>query len=555
MALPRVITLSTRRQRLALWVVALVAAFAFRLVYGLTRELFFEDETQIFLMGLRYYATGAWPYFGADVVWTKSEIPGALQALLVGVPFKIVPVPEAPYVLVNVLSMAALAAFAWYVKARLPQLPTWLVWTWLMTLPWTLEFSAHIINPSYLLAPAIAFFIGFFEAAPRFRLGKIPLAVAFGLMGAAIAWVVQIHMSWPLLLPYAALAWLAGRDLGPRSMVSNALAFVAGFLIIAAVLFPTIAAYGLNFGGGTLRNLRLHPVNPWIAVTTLARIFSFASLEIWRFIATDDGKRLMVLLRHLWIVPLAVIVWLAGLWQPIWMLREWFRTRSPFAEWAALKWLVVGSVALVYASYWLVLEPSQAHAFYVLAPVGFMFAAYCWTFVDSPRWRQIAAAILLVNVVYHSGLAFIQAPEHSLYRNRDVVATAIRLKEPEMFSHRRAFAIDGGPIALDAESRPYDSRRDVQFSDVQFTLGSRRVGLWTLTLRNGNDRVAYRDVLYLTSYRDQRGEVVVRRSDYIKDVFQPGTVTRLEVNDGFVSEAFATATIEVIGAEALLPIR
>ena len=76
-----------------------------------------------------------------------------------------------------------------------------------------------------------------------------------------------------------------------------------------------------------------------------------------------------------------------------------------------------------------------------------------------------------------------------------------------------------------------------------------------LTLRNGNDRVAYRDVLYLTSYRDQRGEVVVRRSDYIKDVFQPGTVTRLEVNDGFVSEAFATATIEVIGAEALLPIR
>ena len=95
--------------------------------------------------------------------------------------------PEAPYVLLNVLSMAALAAFAWYVKARIPQLPTWLVWTWLMTLPWTLEFSAHIINPSYLLAPAIAFFIGFFEAVPAFRRGKIPVPVAFGLMGAATA--------------------------------------------------------------------------------------------------------------------------------------------------------------------------------------------------------------------------------------------------------------------------------------------------------------------------------------------------------------------------------
>jgi hypothetical protein len=38
-----------------------------------------------------------------------------------------------------------------------------------MTLPWVLEFSTHIVNPSYVLAPAVMFFIGFFEAVPRFR--------------------------------------------------------------------------------------------------------------------------------------------------------------------------------------------------------------------------------------------------------------------------------------------------------------------------------------------------------------------------------------------------
>ena len=162
-----------------IWAVALTAIFAFRLMFGLSREFFFEDETQIFLMGLRYFATGAWPYFGADVVWTDSEIPGALQALLVGVPLHVAPVPEAPYVLLNLLSMAAMAAFAWYIKARLPTLPTWLVWGWLMTLPWTLELSTHLINPSYLLAASIAFFIGFFEAVPVFRLGKISVPVAF----------------------------------------------------------------------------------------------------------------------------------------------------------------------------------------------------------------------------------------------------------------------------------------------------------------------------------------------------------------------------------------
>jgi hypothetical protein len=270
--------------------------------------------------------------------------------------------------------------------------------------------------------------------------------------------------------------------------------------------------------------------------------------------ATDDGKRLMFLVRHLWIAPLAAVVWAVGIWQPVWMLREWFRTRSPFSEWRALKWLVVATVLLVYASYWFVVEPPQAHAFYVISPIAFVFAAYCWTFVDSPRWRRIAAGALAVNVAFHIGQASIHAPDKSLYRNRSVVAAAVRLKEPEMFAHRRPFVIDGGALALEDPTRPYDSLRDVQFADIQLTLGPRRVALWTLTLHNRNDRVAFRDVLYLTRYRDERGQVLVERSDYIKDVFQPRTETAVEVNDGFVEPRFASATIEVMGADALLPI-
>jgi hypothetical protein len=507
-------------------------------------------------MGLRYFATGAWPYFGADVVWTDSEIPGALQALLVGVPLRIAPVPEAPYVFLNLLSMAAIAAFAWYIRARLPSLPAWLVWGWLMMLPWTLELSTHLINPSYVLAPAIAFFIGFFEAVPVFRLGRLPLPVAFGLMGMAIAWIMQIHMSWPLLLPYAALAWLGGWRFGTRRMATNAAGLVCGFLVFGVFLIPTFVVYGLHGGsGGTLRNLQPHPINPWIAVTTLARMFSFASLEIWRFIAVDEGKRWMLFVRNPWIVPFTAVVLVAGLWQPIWMLREWFRIRTPFAEWRPLKWLVAGTVILVYASYWFVFEPPQARAFYLVAPIAIIFAAYCWTFVDSPRWRRIAAVTLAVNIVFHAGMAWIQGPEHSIYRNREVVATAIRLKEPQMFAHRRAIAVDGGPSALDATARPYDGRRDVQFTDVRFTLGSRRVALWTMTLRNTNPRVAYRDVTYLTTYRDERGEIVEQRSHYIEDIFQPGAATTIEVNDGIFGPDFTSSTIEVLEAEALLPIR
>jgi hypothetical protein len=543
-----------RSRRTAIWALALAGLFVFRLGFGLSRELFFEDYTQVFLLGLRYYATGAWPYFGADVVWTRSEIPGALQALLVGLPFHVAAIPEAPYVLINLLSMAAVAAFAWYVTVRLP-LPRWLVWGWLMTLPWTMEFSTDIINTSYLLVPAIGFFIGFFEAVPAFRKGWIPEPLAFGLMGASLAFTLQIHMSWPLLLPYAAWAWLASRRNGWRSLAWNAGGFMAGAAIFATLLVPTFVVYGFSGGtGGTVRNLLPHPISPRIAIDVLARLFSFGSQEVWRFLATDDAKRVMFLYRHLWIGPLALVLWAASIWQPLWMLREWFRGASRFPEWRPLKWLVAATVVLVYASYWFVLEPSQAHAFYIIAPVGLMFAAYCWTFVDSPRWRRVAAGLLAINVVFHIGLAWLQAPERSLYQKREVVAAAVRLKQPEMFAHRRPFAIDGGPTHLEDPSRPYHDHRDVEFSQAQLTSGLGLVALWKVTLTNTNPHVAYRDVLYRTRYHDERGQLIVERADYIKDVFQPSAVVAIEVNDGFMPRGYATATIEVLRAEALLPL-
>ena len=419
--------------RMKRWRVPLIlaACFACRLLFGLSREYFFEDETQIFLLGFRYYATGSWPFFGPDVVWTRSEIPGALQALLVGLPLRVLAIPESPFVLLNLLSFAAICTLAWYACEQLPNAPRWLIWGWFLTIPWTLQFSAHLINTSYILAPAIVFFLGFFEAVPSLSLRRVRSPIAFAAMGLATVWLVQIHMSWPLLLPFVAGAWISRRGDGGRALAIDAAAFAAGALAPGALLLPTLARYGLHAGsGGVIRNLHPHWVSPWIVATTLARFLSFASLEISRFIATDGPKRLEFFGRHLWLAPAAIAVWAIGIAQPLWMLvdlcrpmRQW-PASMPRIKWAALRILVATSVLLVYVSYWFVLEPPQAHAFYVLAPIAFMFTAFWWTLVDSPRARRIAAGVLLLNIAFHAGLAWAQGPELSLYRNRDVVATA-----------------------------------------------------------------------------------------------------------------------------------
>jgi hypothetical protein len=536
---------------------ALLAAFAFRLAFGLSSEFWFEDETQIFLLGFRHHATGQWPFFGADVVWTKSEIPGALQALLVGVPLDVVSAPEAPFVLLNLLSFAALAFFCVYLCRRLPTLPRWLVWGWLFTIPWTLQFSTHVINPSYVLAGAVVFFIGFFEALPSLSTGWIGRPVAHFMMGAATTWVMQIHMSWPLLMPFAGVAWMFGGSESLGARVKNAAAYLAGAAVPGLLLLPTLMHYGRAGLGGTARNIQLHFVNPYIIVTTVARLFSFASLEIVRFIATDNAKRIEFFEQHRWLIPFAAVVWAVGIVQPIWMLIEFFRSRGRSqderAQWRAIRWLVAAAVVAVYASYWFAFEPPQAHAFYVLAPIIWLFAAECWTHVDSPRMRTAAAAILIVSLAFHAGLAAAQAPDRSMYKHREIVTAALAAGDPEMFGHRRAFAIDGGPAALSPAT--YNPLTDIAIDEATFSIGPLHSLRWRVTVSNRSADVAYRDLLYIATYIDRDGRTLDERHEFIKDVIEPGRQLTLDLNDGTMDAPIAATKIAIVAAEALRPAR
>src|SRR5688500_15640228 len=144
-------TITEARERLG-FITVLTLIFLFRLAFGLCLDFRPDvgDERQIYLIGLKYYTSGQWPYFGPDVA-ENIQIPGALQGLVVGLPFFVLPIPEAPYIFLNILSFSSLCFFAWYCTKRLPDIPQWLVWVWLLTCPWTLNLSTQVFNPSYVL--------------------------------------------------------------------------------------------------------------------------------------------------------------------------------------------------------------------------------------------------------------------------------------------------------------------------------------------------------------------------------------------------------------------
>src|SRR4051812_43787424 len=302
--------MSARRR---LFFALLAAAFLFRLGFGLCSQFQDSDTKQIYLLGLKFYTTGAWPYFGPDVVWGEIQIPGALQALLVGLPFHLLPLAEAPYILLNLISFASLCLFAWYCCRRLPDLPRWFVWSWLLTSPWTLDLSTTIYNPSYLLAGGILFFVGALELYPCTRARLVDARLASAMMGFALFWVMQLHMSWVVLVPYA-LGALAFQFRESLRRGTSALAwFALGAVPTAALLLPTYLKYGFAAGsGGTAGAVRPSAENLTALWGILTRTLSFASFEVARFLGGHTRERLALLGDAPWLAPFALFLFAVG---------------------------------------------------------------------------------------------------------------------------------------------------------------------------------------------------------------------------------------------------
>ncbi len=425
-------------------VLLLGGIFLFRLAFGLMGRRWGSsaDDAQVYLLGLKFYTTGAWPYFGPDVVWTKSQIPGALQGLLVGGPLYLIPIPEAPFVLLNLLSFGALAFLAWYMERRVPGVPRWFVWMWLLLSPWTINFSTHVINPSYVLPGAVLFLIGLLEGMPRWRLGAIPITWAWAMMGFGVTWVFQLHMSYPIMLPFLALAAF---DLLRRQAAHFPKALgglVLGAAVPGSLLLPTFMQYGLGGGlGGTEANVvtgfELSKLLE-LLLTILARFLSFASYELPRFLGSHTVDRMAFLSRQPWVIPFAAFAGVVGLLQPIALLVLFFRP-NPTPHWQRIRWLAFGTVMLLFVSFLFSIRGPRSHTFYLVYPIANLFAFACWApYFERRLWRGVAIALLVSGVLVNVSQVVDRFPSQSFYQDRPAIKRAIDARDYRVYGERRA---------------------------------------------------------------------------------------------------------------------
>ncbi len=433
--------------------------FLFRLAFGLSQPFFSVDELQTYLIGLKCYTTGSWPYFGPDLFWLEknfeSQIPGALEGLIIGLPFHLCPIPEAPLILLNLLSMGTLGFLAWYVSKRIPEIPFAFTLTWLCLLPWNLHISANTINTSFLLLGSVPFFIGFLEASPGLAVLGLSPSFAFALMGFGLFWDMQFHFSWVLLPPFIALAFFLRLRKGNSKWFSEIGGFLLGSALPLAFLVPTWVHYGLSReSGGMSLAVGFNRDNFLAFFTVLARYFSIVSFEMPKYLGANTHMRLLFLQNAPWLILPAVFLLLAGWLQPLILLLYLcanIKLRVIPARWGV--WLkdnrhpearpAVGTVffgfLLAWAAFWFNAKGTSATSFYILMPLLAVYSFYAWAgLARKYSWRKIGVLCLVASLWFQAGYLVEMSRVQSLYLNRPLVQKAIAEKDYRILGERRA---------------------------------------------------------------------------------------------------------------------
>ncbi len=416
----------------------LIAIFAFRLVFGFTSEFWFPDELQIYLLGLKWYTTGIWPTYGPDVVYTQTQIPGALQSILVGASFFVLPIPESPFILLNVLSFISILGLINYGHKLTPNLPKPWLYLLVFTLPWTLNYTTRICNPSYALLFSIPFFIAFLELIPQFSKQVLKPWLASLIMGIATTFIMQLHLSYVLLIPFAGFAFVIHFINNKRGIVLPFSTYLIGLLIGSATLIPTLLHPDV-MAKSVASNVVVNWKNFENFITILMRFLSFASYEIPYMLGGGTAERLVVLKDQLWMTPFAIILLLTGFAQIALFVFSFFLIKNkPRFSW--LKWIVFFTWLMLFASFFFSVKGPSSHTFYMLLPLPVLYSFYAYQYFLEryPKWLIYFKVMIVCSVFFHIGLAMYSTHTRSLYLDRNKVVKAIEQKDYKILGNRRA---------------------------------------------------------------------------------------------------------------------
>ena len=422
-----------------------IGLFVLRMAYGLVSDFWEEDNKQIYLIGLKSYTTETWPYYGPDIVYTKTQIPGALQGLLISLPLHLLAIPEAPFLFLGLLSFAILVFFANYLAHRFSDIPKWLIYTIVLTTSWVMHFSMSVVNPSYVILFSVPFFVCFVEIVDVYKSKRITNTTAFFVIGISTTLVMQIHMSWVLLLPFTAVAFAYTLYNSRKSFIKYSLLYILGASIGALTLLPTLFFPDASGTGDVASNIVFNWENFRNIGTILTRFLIFAGYEVPYMLGTSTEARLAVVEHQLWMAPFTAYLYLFGFAQVALFIISFFQ-KNDSGDWRKMKWITFGSYLLIFASFFFSIKGPAPHTFYIMLPIDMIYSFHCYRWIISKKkffatLLQIAA---ISGILFHIGLGIDKYENKSLYKNRALIQNAIDQKDYKILGTRRSDVLGHG---------------------------------------------------------------------------------------------------------------
>jgi hypothetical protein len=431
----------------ASFILLFAAAYALRLFFGLWTEPVQPviDELQTYLIGLKFYTTLSWPFYGNDVVAPPenlvlmSQDPGALEGLLIGFPLFLWPHPLASFLLLNLISLCALAFLAWYSCKRLPALSPWFVFPWVFIAPWCTHYTTGMINLSYSMAAACFFFPAFLESLPNTGIGFLRRPWANILMGFSFSFWMQFHRTWVLALPFLAVSfYLQWKE---TRRVSAPLFFILGALPLLSLVVPTLFRDDYRFFRDVSgMSIGLNPANIPTFFKTLSEFLSLACFQLPRFIGGHTDERLQFLTDNGLIAP-GIFLWGFGILQAVILLVYFFDAKNPRSGWKPIRLFAALSFLLVYASLLFTVKKPDVNIFCEMLPVVMLYSLYVWErWWALPKARYFLWLFLACALIFQASYVFIQLPaQKSFYlKYHDAIAQAIDQKDHRLLGERRA---------------------------------------------------------------------------------------------------------------------
>ncbi len=408
----------------------LIGAFLFRLWYG-TGKFSEEKAFHNFLIGLRNYCTGHTDWWGPDLPTLDNRIPGSLQGLLISAPMSVYEHPLSAVLLLNFLTFAVMVGLAWYLLRRVPALPSWFVYAWVLLSPWSLQYSCHLDPLSYALVGAVLFFIGVIELGGIYQQRLIPANLAFFMAGFGLVWVIQLHPDWGLLLPFVPFViWVNRQD------KKGILLLLAGALAAGLMYWPWLTNVGLNIGREAQLFFGFHPENAQKIPVLVYRFFAMATTDLSGFTGDTFQKIQAYILENgfLGILALALMVLSIALVGSL--IGALFSNKNT-AEWRSVRdwtkaivlWLLVGVCFLN--------STVDAQTVFLFFPVSLWYAAHAYgelahrSILDLLRWEALLAVVL-----FHCLTGLKQQEKTGLLTNLDRVKAAFQYKNDALAGAR-----------------------------------------------------------------------------------------------------------------------